>query len=385
MIALQLGREARVAYAEIEALAKEFDYIINTLENGVVYIEPKHNFPGVQALVSRSGGIVRGFTLLNETTEEDLVDLMVQKYPKDKITFGVSVINSDRSAEGFAGAVKKLLKEKEISARFVVPKNDEDQLNTGSLTHNNLDCEIVVTNFKGNKRFGMTTGFQDSENWGFFDYQKPVRDARRGMLPPKLARTMINLLGFPVADKKILDPFCGLGTVSIEALRLNAHVIAADADPNATKGTKENLAWAQKVLTSDREITILQCDARDIGKRLKTKVDAIVCETFLGIPNNLTVAQRKEEAANLQKLYLECLKGWKKILEKNARIVMAVPQFHVRDEIVSVTIENDLARLGYTLDKPLENKVLLSQNGNLLYRREKQTVGREILLLTYHG
>lgn len=385
MIALQLGREARVAFAEIEALATEFNFIINTLENGVVYIEPKHNFPGVQQLVSRSGGIVRGFTLLNETEEEDLVELMVQKYPKEKITFGVSVINSDRSAEGFAGAVKKLLKEKNISTRFVVPKHDEDQLNTGSLTHNDLDCEIIVTNFKGKKRLGLTTGFQDSEAWGFFDYQKPVRDARRGMLPPKLARTMINLLGFPVENKKILDPFCGLGTVSIEALRLHAHTIAADADPNATKGTEKNLAWAKIVLQTEKEITVMQCDAREIGKRLKTKVDGIVCETFLGIPNNLTVAQRKEEAAQLRTLYLDCLKGWKKILDKNARIVMAVPQFHVRDEIVSVSIENDLARLGYTLNKPLENKVLLSQNGNLLYRREKQTVGREILILTYNG
>ena len=128
MIALQLGREARVAYAEIEALATEFNYTINTLENGVVYIEPKNNFPGVQQLVSRSGGIVRGFNLLDETEEEDLVELMVKKYPKEKITFGVSTINSDRSAEGFAGAIKKILKGKNISARFVVPKHDEDQI-----------------------------------------------------------------------------------------------------------------------------------------------------------------------------------------------------------------------------------------------------------------
>ena len=385
MIALQLGREARVAYAEIEALATEFDYSINTLEHGVVYIEPKHNFPGVQQLVSRSGGIVRGFNLLNETDEEDLIDYLAHQYPKEKITFGVSVINSDRSAEGFAGAVKKLLKEKNISARFVVPKNNEDQLNTGSLTHNNLDCEIVVTTFKGNKRFGITTGFQDSESWGFFDYQKPVRDARRGMLPPKLARTMINLLGFPVANKKILDPFCGLGTVSIEALRLQAHVIASDADPNATIGTKQNLAWAKIVLKTEQEITVMQCDAREVGRRLKSTVDGIVCETFLGIPNNLTVAQRKEEAQNLKILYLDCLKSWKKILQKNARVVMAIPEFHVRDEVISINLENDLQRLGYTLNKPFENKVLLSQNGNLLYRREKQTVGREILVLTYHG
>ena len=34
---------------------------------------------------------------------------------------------------------------------------------------------------------------QDFEQWGARDYGRPSRDAVRGMLPPKLARMMVNL------------------------------------------------------------------------------------------------------------------------------------------------------------------------------------------------
>jgi tRNA G10 N-methylase Trm11 len=59
-----------------------------------------------------------------------------------------------------------------------------------------------------------------------------------GMLPPKLARMMINLTKNNTA---IYDPFCGLGTVLIEALHMGRiHILASDISEAMVSATEKN-------------------------------------------------------------------------------------------------------------------------------------------------
>ena len=72
---------------------------------------------------------------------------------------------------------------------------------------------------------------------------KPYRDMRRGMLPPKLARSLVNLAigAKSPSDMTILDPFCGTGTVLMEAMLLGTHVVGTDLAPAVFMG--QGITW----------------------------------------------------------------------------------------------------------------------------------------------
>lgn len=63
------------------------------------------------------------------------------------------------------------------------------------------------------------------------------------MLPPKLAQMMINLgRDEGIIPNKIYDPFCGLGTVLIEALNMgNTQVYGSDMSAKMCSCSEENI------------------------------------------------------------------------------------------------------------------------------------------------
>ena len=78
--------------------------------------------------------------------------------------------------------------------------------------------EIVVIKGHDKVFIGKTVAIQDIENYTKRDYERPARDAKTGMLPPKLAQIMINLGGLTKIDHDqeethavqhtLYDPFC---------------------------------------------------------------------------------------------------------------------------------------------------------------------------------
>jgi len=67
-----------------------------------------------------------------------------------------------------------------------------------------------------------------------------------GMLPPKLAQTIVNLATGPTPpteDTIILDPFCGTGVILQESLLMGYGAYGTDLEPRMIDYTRENLAW----------------------------------------------------------------------------------------------------------------------------------------------
>ena len=87
-----------------------------------------------------------------------------------------------------------------------------------------------------------TLTVQDFEDYGRRDYQRPVRDEKQGMIPPKVAQIMLNLSDCSTGDT-ILDPFCGIGTLVQEGLLLGYRMIGSDINKIAIKGSEQNLEW----------------------------------------------------------------------------------------------------------------------------------------------
>ncbi len=125
-------------------------------------------------------------------------------------------------------------------------------------------------------------------------------------LKPKFAKLLVNLTG--VKKGTILDPFCGGGSVLIEASLLGLKAIGIDADLRAIKYSKTNLKqYKLKGLVKLGNATDLQMNANSI--------DAIATDPPYGRSSKIF-------GNDLYRLFLE---EAYKVLKPNRRLIMILP------------------------------------------------------------
>lgn len=202
--------------------------------------------------------------------------------------------------------------------------------------------------------------------WQKVDTNKPYANPRKGLLPPKIARQLVNIAVGPQIEprKVLLDPFCGSGTVLLEAAHLGLSVVGADLDLEQLRGARANLKWAKI------EGQIIKADATDLSSVLERKVDYIVTEPFMGKPQ-FDAANAENIARGLAKLYLGALKEWLKILNPGGKVVMIFPIFQTgKGKIATGDIVDHSSLSGYNV---------LARN--IQYSQPKARVVREIIVL----
>jgi tRNA G10 N-methylase Trm11 len=247
------------------------------------------------------------------------------------------------------------------------------------------------------KKFYMahTIHIQDIDAYSERDLGKS-RDMVVGMLPPKLAQSMINLaLGTesPGDDVHLYDPFCGLGTVPIEALHMGiTRVYASDISPEMTAATKQGVAdYVARVSGTDDpalRISPLKIETLD-GKLISTfpaiaKVTHIVTEGYLGRifgQHSIKPELVAEEKIHLLEIYGPMFEGLAKA-KWDGVIVMTIPCWETKESSIYFgEFYQLLGRHGFRADPLLADReeVKLTKYGSLIYRRPGQTVGREVV------
>ncbi len=224
--------------------------------------------------------------------------------------------------------------------------------------------------------FARTVAVQNINDWTLRDREKPYADRRKGMLPPKVARMMVNIaIGqHPKHEAALLyDPFCGTGTVLLEAAMRGAAVYGSDLDPAAVAGSQANLAWLIETYQRPVQQRVFQMDATHVQPELfKAKIDLLVTEPFLG-----RQTPRDSELANvfrgLEKMYLGALKAFTRILNDGALLVMVFPL---------VTTDKRQYHLLSLIDK-LQAKGYNLVVDPLVYAREGARVARQIVVLRF--
>lgn len=381
-----LGSHPNLSLAEIKAVTG----VTPETSAGVVAIFDTLD-TDLPVLMDTLGGVQKFGVVIGEVQSAEpeeiiafLASQLEHEFRESKMHFGISAYDFGhprgvdkiaKQTKTIGMTVKTRLKEKNRPSRYVM--SQEAALNAVAVRKNELikkGAEFVFMVANNRIVIGTTSAVQDAEDWSERDFGRPRRNAKQGMLPPKLARMMLNMTGKRIAGATVLDPFCGSGTVLMEAAMLGAaKVIGSDIATVAVHDTQHNMAWlkerGQGVAVSD--VDVFAAKASEVGDRLSHgSVDVIVTETYLGLPRKgvETAEDLKKAVDYITTLYQESFSTMRNVLNKDGVLLVAAPVHMLGKESFEADVVQILETLGYWHD-PIGPE-------QLIYHREDQMVGR---------
>lgn len=357
-----LGRQIKLSTTEIEAVLSlmEIEYKIKNIKDQNLVLEIAKNIEP-KILMKRLGGTIK----IGEEINTDIAQYLEKKQPTGKIQFSISGLNK---AKKMGISIKKELKEKGRSIRFVEANN------TATILHNNLVEKLGDFTIFENKIF-VTKAIQPIEEFTNRDYERPGSDGASGMLPPKLSRIMINL-SKSKTDDTILDPFCGSGTILMEAAEMGyKNLIGSDISEKAFEDTKKNMEWLVNNLEiKNLKFEIVQSSSQKLDQKIKNvSIDKIISEPYMGRPlhGNESEDFLRRQTNELAKLYIESFKSFYKLLKPGALAVFIIPAFKHRNNWIEVNCVEGIKKIGFATENFDNEKFLL-------YHRPNQHLGRQI-------
>ncbi|MFH0805153.1 MAG: DNA methyltransferase [Patescibacteria group bacterium] len=333
--------------------------------------------------------------LLSSLTPENLPPPVLPDGDR-KLTFGFSLYGPllrsvHRRVDGIGIALKRSLKSAGRLSRYVRAPDGAltaVQVDKNGMLESGADILLVA----GQHAYfrGRTVTVQEYEEYSARDYGRPRSDARSGMIPPKLAKIMINLSGAEL-DQTILDPFCGSGTILQEAIAMGFRsVVGSDISPKAVDDTKANLSWLTKNFTQPNiTARLFLADVRGLSRSIPpATIDAVVTEPYLGPPqsghSNLTATLASVE--ELERLYRDAFATFATMLRPNGRVVIIFPLFKNDQGTFSLKILEQLDTTGFSRLNPLPEatfrfaRIGPTARGSILYQRPGQRVQREVFI-----
>jgi tRNA G10 N-methylase Trm11 len=418
LYAFTLGREWKVSLAELFALWGTDAYQSHT-ETVAIFQIIGYSVEQLQRKFLNIGGSIRIIEILGDTTPAsfptDVIEFMTSEKWTRKIDFALGSYGVEFRLSDIGLRIKKTMQDAGSSIRLANVKNEN--INAASFKKEKLaktGHEYSIIQMADMYYIGRTLACQDIDSYAKRDTAKS-RDMIIGMMPPKLVQMMINIAiwGQNILNTtnplSIYDPFCGLGTTLIEAANMGIiRVYGSDLSPDMARSTEMSLAeyiaeervWQERILKVggtpnknfiDFQSRVLQIDARDISTA-KNKLEipgtpftniAIVSEWYLGEimhASQITLDRAKEERRKLSRMYDEFFAGLAKAKFCNS-IVMTFPFWNLNGTYsYFVEIYDIIGKHGFEVVSllPWEMK-LNTMKWSLLYRRENQTVGREII------
>ncbi len=380
-----LGRQPSFGVAELEALYGA-DAVRWFYDNAATV--QTENF-----VFDRLGGSQKAGRVINEINSSDWSKLhtFIAQYYLDtwrarqhKITLGISVYNihaTPAQIQRTGLELKKRLRAENVSLRLI--PNQSPALNTAVSHHNKLGLSenkvelLIVAGTNGKTIIAESIGAQNITALAARDQARPKTDAFVGMLPPKLARIMLNVTLNDQVDKTILDPFCGTGVVLQEALLLGHSAYGSDLSEKMVDYSLINLEWLRHKHTYIKSFFVEQGDA--MKHRWNHDIDAVVCESYLGQPFSAPPSPAKlaEVRGNCNHIISTFLRNIHEQLPTGTPLTVAVPAWKdTSGRFTHLPLTNQLTELGYR-----RRDFKHVRPDQLLYHRENQVVARELLLL----
>ncbi|MFZ1720948.1 MAG: DNA methyltransferase [Microgenomates group bacterium] len=369
-----LGNHPDLSFAEIEQMLPTHEC---TKERHVAQVLGEElNVDSLQALLGGTVKILKA-TFQCEDVDDDTLQRLLTDHlltKEGKIIFGLAEHGRDHLPTLDAMAVKKALRKEKRSVRFI--DGSRYGLSAAILCNEDDVIEVGVVQTSEGTWITETLTVQDINDWTKQDRHKPYADRKKGMLPPKLARMMVNIaLGpNPAPDSLVLDPFCGSGTILMATATRNTDSIGSDLDLDAVIGSKKNLQWFKEEYGSNAHVEIFKQDATHLKLNTDTPISHIITEPFLGKPKPSARAL-SNIFKGLEKLYLGAFKHWTKHLKAGAKVVIVFPRVRETSDHPAYSLEkivDKLRILGYT-----------TESDPLHYARPDAIIERSIYQYTY--
>ncbi len=366
-----------------------------------------------EKLMNRLGGTIKLGDVILETKIDELEPDRIAKLLASEKTdqesrsldFGWTFFGDDKrrtAMEKFPMRIKKSLKDLGLSVRWVTG-DEAKEISPAAVAKCGLtekpNADLVVMEISAaktsdkqnggiNLMIGRTTHVQNADAWSERDYGRPQRDDRGGMLPPKLARMMVNLAQIP-KDGTVLDPFCGSGTVLMEAALASGakRILGSDIAERCIHDTQKNDDWLLEkgfLLPQDaKRLEVFRCDARTINTKIPMRtVDAVVTEGWLGPPlrGDETQEHLLGIAHEVSEIWRKSLTAFKKIMKEDGKLVIVVPSYKADEEVILPAVTKEFSTLGFTPVHPL--LALDKRPPAMFYQRQDQHLRRNVFVLT---
>ncbi len=378
-----LGRQPKLSLAELEQLYGSAS--VKRFSPTAALVEGPFDF-------EQLGGSLKAGEVVLEThgnwraVSQQLIDHYLEKWGEHegKVTLGISVYDArqttPRDIQQTGVTLKKLLKKRGVSLRLV--PNKAAALSTATSHHNKLGLsnnhvELLIVNSDNGVIIAESIGAQNISALAARDQARPKRDAFVGMLPPKLARMMVNLALPENPDGVVLDPFCGTGTVLQEAALLGFNVFGSDLSEKMVDYSTANMQWLVNSHNLNPNVSIVQGDA--VTTQWLPPIDAVVSEIYLGLPFSAPPSAEKlaEVRGTCNKILEGFLTNVGNQIAPGTPVCLAVPAWRGTDgHTTHLPAVSRLEDFGFTV-----TKLTHVHPRDLLYFREDQVVARQLLLL----
>ena len=299
------------------------------------------------------------FVLVNTDKEFNVDDFGgITKIFKEVKSFDEIIFDMNKLSYSYYGPddnlkkLKKRFKEEKIKASFRAFDYDP----------RNLDFEFA----EFDKKLFANYQISKPKNYKKRDETRPRFDAKK-VISIRMAKILINL---SKAEKEILDPFCGSGTILQEGLLKGLNVIGMD---HKISEVKANINWLRKNYEFKAKYTIIKGDSRGLG-RVINKVECVVTEPYMGpyLKKLPVLEDAQRTAKRLYFLYRDLFRELNKVVEK--RIVIIIPTLRTYKKDISVGFERIVSESGFRV---VESRVKIP----VVYNLPNAKIFREIWVL----
>jgi len=356
-----LGRNPPLLIEEINSYFRKIgNKIVSSKQNkNSVLIECEKKIE--KGTVDVLGGTIAIGEVLCGVNERELEKINIYNGVKNNITYVVWKFINDEKGDYISAYLKKRFRNESLKA---AEKNLNGSLELQDGTNVRIASGLIDEEyFVFDDYFGKIIERCNYKEIEQRDMGKPERREALS-ISPRLAKIMINLSEVKKGER-LLDPFCGIGIILMEALIQGINVIGIDNDKKAIQGALKNLAWGN--FLKDR-YKIICGDSRGININ---KSSVIVTEPDFG--QIMRETPSKEKAINMIKGYENLIIAVLKNLKDSisGRIVFTAPLIKTRDKIIFCNVQRVLQ----------ETKLKLAKGFPIQEYRQSQIVGREICVL----
>ena len=384
------GRQPLISLAEIQAL---YDKAARLVGKKLVFFEiDEDGEENISPDINRLGGSLK-LGRFFDTDFGKLAKFLAAAHPEGKITLGISDFSKQKKsglAKQKSMELKRSLAKMRRSVRVIT--SNEPEISSATAHHNQLGEKAGCFEiFLIDREIYLSLGTQNITTYTERDQARPARDAKVGMLPPKLAQILINLCGKLPEGARVLDPFCGTGVVLQEAAIMGYVPYGTDLNERMVEYSKKNLSWLFnernqkrfKILPDLIQKKDQILNAISVGDATsftwEGEIDAVAFEGYLGAPMSKPPVdiKFKTEKAKCREIAMGFLKNITPQIKSGTPVVMALPAWlRENGKYAGLNILDEIQEMGYNFEKFQD----LSQS-DLLYYREGQIVAREIIVI----